>query len=162
MFERMLSTKKKCYFCRHFKNEIIILYMDFTGKITHVLPQRSGTSASGNNWTVQEYVIEDSVTSQYPRRMCFSVFGADKIAQFNIQVGQDLTVSFDIDAREYQGRWFNSIRAWRVTPAVQAAPGVMPAAPYGAEVPPVAPVASAPAAPAAAPLASDESSDLPF
>ena len=80
----------------------------------------------------------------------------------DIQVGQDLTVSFDIDAREYQGRWFNSIRAWRVTPAVQAAPGVMPAAAYGAEVPPVAPVASAPAAPAAAPLASDESSDLPF
>ena len=161
MFERMLSTKKKCYFCRHFKNEIIILYMDFTGKIIAVLPEKTGVSAKGE-WKVQEFVIEDSASSQYPRRMCFSVFGADKLAQFNIQVGQDLTVSFDIDAREYQGRWFNSIRAWRVAPAVQAAPGVMPAAAYGAEVPPVAPVASAPAASAAAPLASDESSDLPF
>ena len=73
--------------------------MDFTGKIIAVLPEKTGVSAKGE-WKVQEFVIEDSASSQYPRRMCFSVFGADKLAQFNIQVGQDLTVSFDIDARE--------------------------------------------------------------
>ena len=46
--------------------------------------------------------------------MCFDVFGADKIEQFNIQMGEELTVSFDIDARQWQDRWFNSIRAWKV------------------------------------------------
>lgn len=46
--------------------------------------------------------------------MCFEVFGPDKISQFNIQAGEDLTVSFDIDAREWNGRWYNQLRAWRV------------------------------------------------
>jgi hypothetical protein len=46
--------------------------------------------------------------------MCFDVFGADKIEQFNIQENEELTVSFDIDARQWQDRWFNSIRAWKV------------------------------------------------
>ena len=44
----------------------------------------------------------------------FDVFGADKIAQFNIQAGEELNVFFDVDAREWNGRWFNSIRAWKV------------------------------------------------
>ena len=46
--------------------------------------------------------------------MCFEVFGADKIALFNIQMGEELTVSFDIDASPWQNRWFNRIRAWKV------------------------------------------------
>ena len=51
---------------------------------------------------------------QYPKRLCFEVFGEDRIASFNIQNGEEMTVSFDIDAREYQGRWYNSLRAWKV------------------------------------------------
>ena len=84
--------------------------MEFTGKIIAILQPRGGVSkASGNEWKAQEYVIEDH--GQYPRKMCFDVFGADKIEQFNIQMGEELTVSFDIDARQWQDRWFNSIRA---------------------------------------------------
>ena len=87
--------------------------MEFTGKIIAILQPRGGVSkASGNEWKAQEYVIEDH--GQYPRKMCFDVFGADKIEQFNIQMGEELTVSFDIDARQWQDRWFNSIRAWKV------------------------------------------------
>ena len=72
--------------------------MEFTGKIIAILQPRGGVSkASGNEWKAQEYVIEDH--GQYPRKMCFDVFGADKIEQFNIQMGEELTVSFDIDAR---------------------------------------------------------------
>ena len=71
--------------------------MEFTGKIIAILPQRGGVSKSGNEWKVQEYVIEDH--GQYPRRMCFDVFGADKIEQFNIQMGEELTVSFESSAR---------------------------------------------------------------
>ena len=82
--------------------------MELSGKVIAVLEPRGGVSKTGNAWKVQEYVIETH--DQYPRKMCFDVFGEDKINQFNIQVGEELTVHFDIDAREWQGRWFNSIR----------------------------------------------------
>ena len=126
--------------------------MDLAGKVIAVLPPKSGTSRNGNEWTVQEYVIETH--DQYPRRMCFDVFGADKIQQFNIQVGEELNVSFDIDAREWQGRWFNSIRAWKVD-RVSADQSV---APQPASFPPVN---AAPAAPVDF-SAQDEKDDLPF
>ena len=86
--------------------------MELAGRVIAVLEPRGGVSKTGNPWKVQEYVIETH--DQYPRRMCFDVFGEDKINQFNIQVGEELNVFFDVDAREWQGRWFNSIRAWRV------------------------------------------------
>ncbi|MCI5580093.1 MAG: DUF3127 domain-containing protein [Phocaeicola plebeius] len=98
--------------------------MELQGKVIAVLEPRGGISRNGNEWKVQEYVIETH--DQYPRKMCFDVFGADKIQQFNIQIGEELNVSFDIDAREWQGRWFNSIRAWKVERV--AAPGMQPAA----------------------------------
>ncbi|MDE5948030.1 MAG: DUF3127 domain-containing protein [Prevotella sp.] len=100
--------------------------MEITGKIIAVLPANSGVSArTGNPWMSQEYVLETH--DQYPRKMCFRVFGEDRIKQFNIQGGEELTVSFDIDAREYQGRWFNSINVWAVNRA-QAQQPVQPAA----------------------------------
>ena len=60
--------------------------MELAGKVIAVLEPRGGVSKSGNQWKVQEYVIETH--DQYPRRMCFDVFGEDKIQQFNIQVGE--------------------------------------------------------------------------
>ncbi len=86
--------------------------MEITGKIIAVLPERGGISKTGNEWKMQEYVLETQ--EQYPRKVCFNVFGSDKIAQFNIQAGEEMTVSFDINAREYNGRWYNDIRAWKV------------------------------------------------
>ena len=127
--------------------------MELAGKVIAVLEPRGGVSKSGNEWKVQEYVIETH--DQYPRRMCFDVFGADKIQQFNIQVGEELNVSFDIDAREWQGRWFNSIRAWKVE-RVNADAQQMP--PMEAPFPPLN---AAPAAPVDF-SSSDEKDDLPF
>ncbi len=86
--------------------------MELSGKVIAVLEPRGGVSKTGNPWKVQEYVIETH--DQYPRKMCFDVFGEDKINQFNIQMGEEITVYFDVDAREWQGRWFNSIRAWKI------------------------------------------------
>ena len=84
--------------------------MELTGKIIAVMEARSGISArTGNPWMTQEYVIE--VPGTYPRRCMFNIFGEDRIKQFNIQVGEELTVQFDIDAREYNGKWYNDIRA---------------------------------------------------
>ena len=87
--------------------------MEFTGKIIAVLEKKSGVSKAGNEWAKQEYVIEET-TGQYPKKVCFEVFGEDKISQFNIQVGQTLKVDLNIDSREWQGRWFNQIQAWRI------------------------------------------------
>ena len=116
LFEQKLTT-----FAKYLKS-----IMEITGKIIAVLPERGGISKTGNEWKMQEYVIETH--EQYPRKVCFNVFGSDKIAQFNIQAGEELTVSFDINAREYNGRWFNDIRAWRVERGVApAAPADVPA-----------------------------------
>ena len=77
--------------------------------------------------------------------MVFDVFGADRLARFNIQVGQEVMVSFDIDAHEYNGRWFNNIRAFDVRlvdpstvgaqPVAQPAPTAAPTAASAAQAP---------------------------
>lgn len=153
--------------------------MEISGKIIFVLPERGGVSQrTGSEWKVASYVLE--TLEQYPRKCLFEIFGSDKIQQMNIQVGQLLTVSFDIDAHEYNGRWFNSIRAWRVMPYDPNAPvaaaqpaatpfpsaqGDQPAAVASAPFPPAQPAAPATdaAAPAATPAFGGESTDdLPF
>lgn len=145
--------------------------MEISGKIIMVLPERGGVSQrSGSEWKVASYVLE--TMEQYPRKCCFEVFGTDRIAQFNIQVGQMLTVSLDIDAHEYNGRWYNQIRAWKVVPydpnavAAPADPNAgFGAAPQAAPFPAVASAASAPAAapaPEAQAFSGESNDDLPF
>ena len=147
--------------------------MELQGKVIAVLPERSGVSARGE-WKSQSFVIETH--EQYPKKLVFDVFGADRLAQFNIQSGEELLVSFDIDAHEYQGRWFNSVRAWniqRIDPnAVAGAMGAMqpgaapfppmgaPAAPAGGATAPFPPAQNA--APAADANAGGSADDLPF
>lgn len=98
--------------------------MELAGKVIAILEARTGVAkTTGNPWMIQEYVIETH--EQYPRRMSFNVFGEDKIRQFNIQLNEEINVFFDINAREYQGRWFNDIRAWRIDRVTQ---GEVPAA----------------------------------
>ena len=89
--------------------------MELTGKIIQVLPEKSGTSARGQ-WRKQEYIIE--IPGDYPRTVCFMVWG-DRIDQFGIQQGQELTVSIDLESREYNGRWYTDVKAWEVAPAGQ-------------------------------------------
>ena len=103
--------------------------MELTGTIIAIMPARSGVSArTGNPWMTQEYVIE--VPGQYPKKCAFSIFGEDRIKQFNLQPGeQNVTVQFDIDAREYNGRYYNDIRCYNVLRAGQQA--TQPAAAAG-------------------------------
>ena len=136
--------------------------MELQGKVIAVQPERSGVSKAGNEWKSQEYVIETH--DQYPRKMAFVVFGAERISRFNIQVGQEVTVSFDINAREYQGRWYNAIRAFDVRlvdPATVGAAqaGIVPGAVFGAAP---APQPAAARQPAARAPEADPVNDLPF
>ena len=140
--------------------------MELQGKVIAETPERSGVSARGE-WKVKEYVIETH--DQYPRKMVFSVFGQDRLQKFNVQVGQEVLVSFDIDAREYNGRWFNSIRAFDVRQVDPATYGVQgaPVPPVGASDAPVrqaAPLQSGAQAPfpPQTEAAEDSADDLPF
>lgn len=85
--------------------------MEIQGRVIFVALPQSGTSQRGG-WMSQDCVIETD--ERYPKKICFNIFGEDKIREANIKVGERITVHFDIDAREYQGRWYNSIRAWKV------------------------------------------------
>lgn len=146
--------------------------MDLQGKIIAVLPAKSGVSQrNGNQWMSQEYVL--GVPGQYPKKCVFTVFGQDRIGQFNIQMGEDLTIQIDIDAHEYNGRWFNELRAYNVirgqqvqqaAPQYQPAPQPQyqqPAQQYQGQPAPFPPQQPAPAPqPQQAPQAQDQG--LPF
>lgn len=127
--------------------------MELTGKIITEFNERGGVSnRTGNEWKAKSFVLE--VPGEYPRKLVFDVFGTDRLQAFNIQVGETLTVHFDIDAHEYNGRWFNDIRAFRIDrpqAAPQAAPQV--AAPIQTQTAPID------TTPFEAPSATD---DLPF
>ncbi len=144
--------------------------MEIVGKIIQVLEPRRGTSArTGSEWICGQYVLETE--DQYPKKVFFEVFGDDRMKQFNIQQGERLEVSIDIDAREYNGRWFNTVRAFRVNRNIQpagAVPGGYPqaAAPAPGYSQPAAAPQAAPAAPFGAPQGGAASQgggdDLPF
>ncbi|MCF7979004.1 MAG: DUF3127 domain-containing protein [Chromatiaceae bacterium] len=93
-----------------------------TGKITQVLPEKNGTSARGP-WRKQEYVIE--LPGDFPKQVCFMVWG-DRIDQYGIREGKELTVSFDLESREFNGRWYTDVKAWRVAPSNSGEPGGEP------------------------------------
>jgi hypothetical protein len=116
--------------------------MEISGKIIAVLPIATGQGKNGT-WRSQDYVLETA--DQYPKKVCFNLFN-DKIDQFPLSIDDQVNMSFDVESREYNGRWYTTIRAWKVEK------GVVSAAPAAA-----APVASFNAAPGAG-----EGSDLPF
>lgn len=140
--------------------------MEIVGKIIQVLPAQEGVGRNGNPWKVQPYVLE--TLDQYPRKVHFEVFGEDRIRMNPCAIDQLVTVSFDIESREFNGRWYTSIRAYRIVQGDVT----QPAAPVAAPVAPTAPATpAAPAAPAEqAPVnvdpfdatAGDGTSDLPF
>lgn len=106
--------------------------MDVVGKIIAALPPKSGTSQStGKPWQVNTYVLQTN--EQTPKNIAFDVFGAERVERYNLKVGDMVTVSIDIDAHEYNGRWYNQIRAWNVVnhasaqqPTAQQAPPPTP------------------------------------
>ena len=130
--------------------------MEIIGKAIAALPVKSGVSQrTGEQWQSREYVIETQ--EQYQKRICFEVFGTDKLKEFNIRNNDLIKVHFDITAREYNGKWYNTIRAWKVDHVNQD--GSM----AGATANQVAtPAPQAQATQAAAPAAQGSDDDLPF
>jgi hypothetical protein len=85
--------------------------MDLSGKITSLLPEVSGSSKSGNAWRKQEYILETG--GQYPKKVCVSIWG-DKIDQFGLKVGEQVNLGIEVESREYNGRWYTEVKAYKV------------------------------------------------
>ena len=85
--------------------------MELQGKIIAVLPIRSGKTARGE-WKSQQYVLETE--EKYPKQLLFDIFGENKINEFSIQEGDEVTVSFDPHAEQRNGLWYANNRAWDV------------------------------------------------
>ncbi len=110
--------------------------MDIKGKIIQKLELQSGTSKAGNAWKKQEYVLE--TLDSYPRKVKFDFFG-DRADQYPLEVGDVITLSYDIESREFNGRWYTDIRGFK---AMKEDPNMATAAP--APYPPAAAPAPTP------------------
>ena len=128
--------------------------LELEGRITHKLNVQTGTSARGA-WSKQEFIFEYQ-EGNFPSQICMNVWGEDKVRDLDkYQVGDKVKISFNLSSREYNGRWYTDVRAWRIEPAgaQPAAPVQTPdfAAPMSAPMPSVDDMSS--------PLSED---DLPF
>lgn len=123
--------------------------MEIKGKIVQILPLQGGQTKAGGEWKKQEYILETE--GQYPKKVCFNLWG-DRIEQYPVAVGEDVTVSFDLDSREFNGRWYTEVRAWKIEKGVTMGGSVYTA--------PAAPMS----APEATPFGGEASAndDLPF
>ena len=128
--------------------------MEVKGKIIQKFDLQSGTSKAGNPWKKQNYLLE--TLDSFPRKIYFDFFG-DRADQFNLEVGDMINLSFDIECREYQGRYYTDIRGWKAEKIDANAP----AAPVPTnDAPPAAPVPPAPAADMS--FEQTQEDDLPF
>ena len=105
------------------KNKTNNMSLEITGKLILKLPMQSGISAStGKPWQKQQFVIE--TVEQYPRKICSMLWGdkTDQLNQFNI--GDMMKISFDVESREYQGKWYTDVKTWKIEHATEAMPGI--------------------------------------
>ncbi|MDR2424858.1 MAG: DUF3127 domain-containing protein [Prevotellaceae bacterium] len=111
------------------------MVLDVTGKLVQVLEMQTGTSSRGD-WKRQDFILETE--EQYPRKICVSLWGDRASDIVGIAMGDSITASINLESREFNGRWYTDVRAWRVVRAVpQAQAGGAPTA-QGASVPPTA------------------------
>lgn len=134
--------------------------MEISGRIIQVLPLQSGTSKTGNAWKKQEYVLETK--DNYPRKVKFDFFG-DRVDQFPLAVGDDVVVSFDLESREFNGRWYTDVRGWKAEKvSAEQQMSQMPATVSEASTNYATSNYGIPAVDPFAAPSSDESDDLPF
>ena len=100
-----------------------IMALEIEGRIKQKLAKQSGQGAKGS-WTKQDFVLEYQ-DGNYPADVCLTAFGNDKVADLDkYQVGDSVKVAFNLRAREYNGRWYNDVRVWRIGISPSAAAGI--------------------------------------
>ena len=116
------------------------------GKIDKILKPESGVSRTGNQWTKQEFVIE--TIEQFPKKVCFTLFGDKTSLIQGLATGEEVEVSFNMESREYNGKWFHNINAWKIEKATD---GTVPGLPPEYSIDDIPPE-----------MADDATNDLPF
>jgi len=84
--------------------------MEIKGKVIQILPEQTGEGKNGK-WRKNRFVIETQ--DQYPKKIAIDVWG-DKWDNFQVAVGEEINVGFDVESREWQGKWFTDVKAWKV------------------------------------------------
>ena len=92
--------------------------LKLTGTVVEILEEKSGESSNGP-WRKQDFILETQ--GQYPRKVCITQWG-DRIEEFDVSEGETLTAHVDIESREYKGRWYTDVKAWRVERDEQVGP----------------------------------------
>lgn len=87
------------------------------GQITAILPETRGVGQRGE-WVSQDFVLKTD--DNYPKNICFTILGADKIKEANIKIGDVVSIGVNIESREFNGRWYTSIKAWSVKKKFEA------------------------------------------
>ena len=155
--------------------------MDIIGKVIQKLDIQSGTSATtGKTWQSLTFIIE--TIENYPRKVAIELLGEQRIKDNAVEIDHAYTISFDLESREFNGRWYTSARAWKVVAGMpqiktarqpsrrrvmaQQVPTIPHAAPQAAQQTYAAPQAAPQPAPqsfdAAANNLLDDNSGLPF
>ena len=84
--------------------------MQLTARLIQLLPLQTGAGKNGE-WKKQDIILETD--GQYPKKVCFSVWG-DKINVAQLQIGNQLIVDFDVESREFNGKWYTDLKAWKI------------------------------------------------
>jgi len=87
--------------------------MELTAKLIQLLPLQTGNGKNGA-WKKQDIIVETDGT--YPKKVCISIWG-DKINESVLKIGSQLAISFDVESREFNGKWYTDVKAWKVVPA---------------------------------------------
>jgi hypothetical protein len=82
------------------------------GKVTLILLPQNGVSKSGKEWSKRDFVIETE--GEYPKLNCFTLFGDKANILDNINIGATVNVHFNLESREFNGRYFHNLNAWKV------------------------------------------------
>lgn len=93
-----------------------IIRMEISGKILQLLPAQTGNGKNGP-WKKQDFILETGDT--YPKKICIAVWG-DKIDMNKFRLGDKVSVSFDVESREYNGKWYTDVKAWKVVAGTQS------------------------------------------
>ncbi len=84
--------------------------MEITGTVVSLLPMQSGQGKNGT-WKKQEFILE--TPGQFPKKVCLSLWG-EKVDETRLNPGEKITASINIESREYNGRWYTDVRAWKI------------------------------------------------
>ena len=84
---------------------------EITGTIVQIFPLQEGVSKAGRPWKSKAFLLE--TTDRYPKKVAINLFG-DHVDKFPVRVGYRVTAALEIESREFNGRWYNDIKAWRI------------------------------------------------